>query len=96
VEFIHPFIDGNGSDKAEESTAFIEYMLDVIDRSLEERLKYSKRNLTEKDRIDYFLSLGHTEFACRDYMKVFRDISTATASRDLNKGVEMGVFVILR
>ena len=67
-------------------------MLNVINKSLEELLKYNNRILTDKDRIDYFSSLGMNEFSRKDYMNVFKDISTATASRDLKKGVELKMF----
>lgn len=132
MEFIHPFLDGNGrmgrlwqtlilmekypvfeylpfetliskdlekyykalaqSDKSGNSTAFIEYMLGVIDTSLDELLDFNSRTLTGKDRLEYFLSLNKREFTRKDYMVVFKDISGATASRDLKKGVELQLF----
>lgn len=132
MEFIHPFLDGNGrmgrlwqtlilmaeypvfeflpfetlisktqeeyykslalSDKSGKSTIFIEYMLGVIDKSLENLLNYNNRVLKDIDRLEYFLSLGIKEFNRKDYMNIFKDIASATASRDLKKGIEMKMF----
>ena len=132
MEFIHPFLDGNGrmgrlwqtvillqdfpvfeflpfeklisetqidyyqslslSDKLGKSTPFIEYMLGVIDKSLAELLNYTQRILKDTDRLEYFLAQGFTDFSRKDYMRVFKDIASATASRDLKKGIEMNLF----
>jgi Fic family protein len=131
MEFIHPFLDGNGrigrlwqtvilmekypvfeflpfeslinktqkeyyeslalSDKAGNSTLFIEYMLQVIDRSLGELLNFTNRTLRDMDRIDYFLKISSNQFTRKDYMKTFKAISTATASRDLKKATELNL-----
>lgn len=82
------------SDKSGKSTIFIEYMLNVINKSLEGLLNYNNRTLKDIDRLDYFLMLGLKEFSRKDYMNIFKDISSATASRDLKKGVELKLFTI--
>jgi len=131
IEFIHPFLDGNGrmgrlwqtlilmdkyqvfeflpfetlisqtqdeyykslalSDKSGKSTHFIEYMLSVIEKSLDGLLNYNNRILKDVDRLDYFLKLGKKQFTRKDYMNIFKDLSSATASRDLKKGLELNL-----
>lgn len=39
------------------------------------------------------MSQGKQEFTRMDYMKVFKNISTATASRDIKKGVDLNYFI---
>lgn len=132
LQFIHPFIDGNGrmgrlwqtvllmekhpifeflpfetlisshqksyyqalsvSDKQGQSTKFIEYMLDIINTSINELLSFNNRTFSRKDRLDYFLSLNSSTFSRKDYMDLFKDISSATASRDLKEGVKLKLF----
>ncbi len=129
MEFIHPFIDGNGrmgrlwqtiilrdkypvfefipletlisksqkeyyqalalSDSKGKSTYFIEYMLEIINKTLKQTINFGSRKLKQIDRLEYFIELRINEFTRKDYMNIFKSISSATASRDLNKGIEL-------
>ena len=80
------------SDKLGKSTPFIEYMLGVIEKSLAQLLNYNNRILKDTDRLEYFLDQGFKEFSRKDYMSVFKNIASATASRDLKKGIELNLF----
>ena len=48
--------------------------------------------MTSEDRITYYSEISKESFTRKDYMSVFTDISSATASRDLKLGVQLGVF----
>jgi len=132
LEFIHPFLDGNGrmgrlwqtvilmdkypvfeylpvealikekqkeyydalgkSDKTGESTLFIEFMLGIIKESLNDLLKTQNIALTNADRISIYSSIVKDKYFNRkDYLRNFKEISPATASRDLQFAVENGI-----
>lgn len=132
IEFIHPFMDGNGrigrlwqtlilkqyspvfeflpieslikakqneyyrilgeSDSKGDSTMFIEFMLQIINESLEELLTNQNVSLTSKDRLLIFKEkIRKSRFKRQNYLRHFKDISTATASRDLKLAVESGL-----
>ena len=79
------------SDQEGKSTRFIEYMLNVIDNSLASAIEARSPNLTAEDRINYFIEITDKEFSRKDYLAYYKSISTATASRDLILGVELGI-----
>ena len=80
------------SDNKGDSTGFIEFMLQIINSSLEELLANQNVNLTFNDRITiYKEKIRKSSFTRQDYMREFIDISTATASRDLKLAVEEGI-----
>lgn len=132
MEFIHPFMDGNGrmgrlwqtlilkdsypvyeflaietlikeqqnqyyealekSDNTGTSTIFIEFMLDVILKSLEELLNIQNVNLTNVDRINLFrTNIKEYYFTRKEYLMNYKEISSATASRDLKFATENGI-----
>jgi len=84
------------SDKAGKATPFITYMPGVINDSLSQLLNYNNRTLTDLDCLEHFISLEITEsittFTRKDYRNVFKDIATATASRDLKNGTALQLF----
>ncbi|MEQ9422882.1 MAG: Fic family protein [Cyclobacteriaceae bacterium] len=80
-------------DKTGKSTPFIEYMLQLISKSLDSLSSVNSKTMTDLGRIEYFLSLDIQEFNRKNYLDVFKNISPATASRDLKKGVDLGFLV---
>lgn len=82
------------SDNEGNSTSFIEFMLQIIDESLEELLTTQNVNLTSTDRIKLFKEISvSSSFSRQEYMRHFKDISSATASRDLKEAVDKGILI---
>jgi Fic family protein len=77
-------------DKAADSSLFIEFMLDIILEAIRSLLKETKSaNSTSESRIDYAKTqLDKSKFKRQDYLELFKNISTATASRDLDWAVK--------
>ncbi len=132
LEFIHPFIDGNGRmgrlwqtlilmqeyplfeylpletlikekqetyyktlalcDQKGNSTLFIEFMFEIIDQALAQILNSKSHTLNDTDRLDSFVEEAPAIFTRKDYMLKYKNISSATASRDLKKGVALKYF----
>lgn len=77
------------SDNNGNSTKFIEFMLEIINMALEDLLKSQNHSLTGSDRIDVFKNIvGDNTFTRQDYLRHNKNISTATASRDLKEAVD--------
>ena len=132
LEFIHPFMDGNGrmgrlwqtlilkdqnplfgflpveslvkehqndyysvlgkSDKSGNSTLFIEFMLSMLDESLENLLETQNLVLNGLDRINLYRDIiTDNSFTRKDYLRNFKKISSATASRDLKMAVDKNI-----
>jgi Fic family protein len=80
------------SDSEGNSTYFIEFILEIIDAALEELLKTQNLTVKNIDRIDIFKDIaGKDYFTRQDYLRHNKEISSATASRDLKEGVKRGV-----
>jgi len=80
------------SDKSGESTVFVEFLLELILSELDSLIsKLDRKPLTSEERIKqaagYF---RERTFSRKDYLKQFDELSSATASRDLKRGVELG------
>jgi Fic family protein len=80
------------SDNLGNSTRFIEFMLKIIDIALEDLLKTQNYTITGNDRISLFRNfVGSELFTRQDYLRQNKNISTATASRDLKEAVDMSI-----
>ncbi len=80
-------------DKKGESTDFIVFMLEIVAQSLRQ-YKPDPATLPHdgKSRLRYAHELFKTEwFTRKEYLDVFPEISTATASRDLKEGVSQNI-----
>jgi Fic family protein len=135
LEYIHPFVDGNGrmgrlwqtrllmeyhsifeflpvedlikqnqdnyyrelaiGDDTGDCTGFVSLMLGLIRDSLDALMTDTRSvTLNARDRLEMAIqSLGKDPFSRKDYQAFFKTISTATASRDLQQGVKMGLLL---
>lgn len=133
LEFIHPFMDGNGRmgrlwqqvvlcresdifkvltveelirasqaeyyrvlqdcDKRGDSTLFVEYSMEQILVALQKYREATRSPIfNSQSRLNYAKKiLGSESFTRKNYLNVFKDISTATASRDLGFGVQTNI-----
>jgi Fic family protein len=90
----HAYYDAlSRSDKAGDATAFIEFMLDVLEDSLTEFVaEFRPARSDATARLQASSShFGRRWFSRKDYLALHKGISQATASRDLRAGVDQGI-----
>ena len=81
------------SDRAGDSTPFIDFSLEMVHQALDDLVKAIRperstmQTRLERAKVDF----GEARFSRKDYMKLHKTISTATASRDLRDGVAAGI-----
>lgn len=79
------------ADNTGKSTIFIEFMLEAINQTLRKTIDESNPgNIDYQKRTDFALTKLDDWFDRKDYMKINKGISTATASRDLKQLLEDG------
>jgi Fic family protein len=81
-------------DNKGESTYFIEFCLELVKEALSsyaKNIKYHPK--TSSDRLDFAKEKLTVKFSRKNYCELFKNISTATASRDLKLGVDQGLLI---
>jgi len=74
------------------STLFIEFMLGLIDEALQNLLLSRPPVISASDRLEAFRNgFALDTFTRKDYIQFFKNISTATASRDLQMATELEI-----
>jgi arginine repressor len=82
------------SDSEGQSTSFIEFMLDIIHLALEDLLKTQNLTVTGKERIEHFKEIiKDKDFSRQDYLRHNKEVSSATASRDLKNATENKILI---
>ena len=77
------------ADSQGASTVFIEFMLRILEESLEELLQSQNITISGSDRIALFKDyITDRSFTRKDYLRYFKELSTSTASRDLKDAVD--------
>ncbi len=81
-----------GDDTAN-CTVFIAFILAQIDQALKQLIKETRGvTLSAENRLEIArTALGENVFSRKEYQSFLKTISTATASRDLQRGVKMGL-----
>lgn len=80
------------ADRRGDCGGFIAYLLERIDEALAELLAAPDPMRTGLQRIGLFLDLApNRSFQRKEYMSMFPELSTATASRDLAEAVSKGI-----
>jgi Fic family protein len=80
------------SDSSGTSTAFIEFMLNVINKSLRDTIAESTPTISDyTKRVEYALSQLNGWFDRKEYLNICKGISAATASRDIKQLLQDGL-----
>jgi len=78
--------------KSGKSSLFIEFMLSIIDEGLQQMLLSKPPVISAEDRMEAFRqSFVQDMFTRKEYLQFFKNISTATASRDLLTATDQGI-----
>jgi Fic family protein len=80
-------------DDSGDCSRFVAFILAQIEKSLKQLIEETRGvTLTAENRLEVArTAFGEKIFSRKDYQNLLKTISTATASRDLRQGVELGL-----